>query len=383
MPTAPWGRIGSGRFINEIGDHLRVLVLWADPQSANLGVRVLASGVASLAKLAWGDETHVDFQDFGPGDSDIGFGGRTIVKDLGRGSAGPIRAKLAEYDIILDSGAGDSFTDIYGVKRLGIIHYAHRSARRVGTPVVLAPQTIGPFSTRAGRTMARSSLRLAAQSFARDRASADCAAGLGVLPELTTDVVFALGTPQESRPRDVVFNVSGLLWNSDSHGESRVYRRNVLDTVRALRRQGRNVSLLAHVLHNESKDNDVPAVREVPQLLGEDLEVIIPTGLEHARSVLSCANIVIGARMHACLNAISTGTPAIPWAYSRKFAPLMGEIGWPHTIETSDEAIVDKTLRLVDRGEDLTRIVQSVAANARERLSTAVDLLRNAPRVRP
>ena len=51
--------------------------------------------------------------------------------------------------------AGDSFADIYGRSRLlnqSVLAYLARSA---GTPVVMGPQTIGPFSSRRGRALAR------------------------------------------------------------------------------------------------------------------------------------------------------------------------------------------------------------------------------------
>jgi len=37
--------------------------------------------------------------------------------------------------------------------------------------------------------------------------------------------------------------------------------------------------------------------------------------------------------MHACLNALSVGTPAVPLAYSRKFEPLLAGLGWNHTVD--------------------------------------------------
>ena len=48
--------------------------------------------------------------------------------------------------------------------------------------------------------------------------------------------------------------------------------------------------------------------------------------------------------MHACLNAVSTGTPAIAIAYSRKFKPLFDEIGWPHVLQLGDP---EQTARVV------------------------------------
>ena len=47
---------------------------------------------------------------------------------------------------------------------------------------------------------------------------------------------------------------------------------------------------------------------------------------------------MIGSRMHACLNALSVGTPAIPLAYSRKFAPLLGDLGWAHVVDLRTQA---------------------------------------------
>ena len=74
---------------------VRVLVLWADGQSANFGVRVLADGMKTLARMAWGVAVEVDLQDFGAGDSDVSFGTRSISHDIGR-SHGPIKNKLKQ-----------------------------------------------------------------------------------------------------------------------------------------------------------------------------------------------------------------------------------------------------------------------------------------------
>lgn len=358
----------------------QVLVLWADNHSANLGVRALAAGVAELARLAWGESTVVDFQDFGPGDSSIGFGGRSIVRDLFRGKNGPIVSKLRRYDYVLDSGAGDSFADIYGLKRLLTMHYTHRAAARVESQLVLAPQTIGPFNTAAGRVIGKKSLSLASTVFARDPRSGAFAEKLGCTPIASTDVVFALPQPAVATPRDIVFNVSGLLWNSDKHGPASAYRQNVLEAIRRLQQKRRTVSLLAHVVDNATPDNDVPALNDVAAAIGGELELIIPASLDEVRRVVSSANLVIGARMHACLNAISTGTPAIPWAYSRKFEPLMNDLGWTYTIDLkASEDVVGETLHLVDSGMDHTAL-HDVRAAARHRIDRTVTTLRGLPR---
>jgi len=318
---------------------MKVLVLWAGDTSANLGVRVLAEGMAALARQAWGEATEVDFQDYGPGNSLIGFGGRTILRDLARGQ-GPIKNKLRHYDVILDSGAGDSFADIYGLKRLASMNYAHRISSKLGIPVVLGPQTVGPFNTALGRFLGKDSISRMASVFPRDTASAEYATVLGRRADArSTDVVFALPQPSATVRRDVLVNVSGLLWRGDSHIRSEKYREQVHSLVEGLLSTGRQVSLLAHVLDNPTQDNDVPPVLEVAGKYGRDVTVLIPKDLSEARSMISSSEIVIGSRMHACLNALSTGVPAIPWAYSRKFAPLMKDLGWTAGFDLRSEEL--------------------------------------------
>jgi colanic acid/amylovoran biosynthesis protein len=353
---------------------MRVLVLWAGNTSANLGVRVLAEGMAALARAAWGQDTQVDFQDYGPGDSTVGFGGRSIIRDIGRRS-GPIKQKLRGYDVILDSGAGDSLADIYGIKRLVIMNYAHRTASQLSLPLVLGPQTVGPFTTRLGRALGRDSLRRTELALLRDSQSRAFALILGSRREaLATDVVFALPHSAAPTSRDVIVNVSGLLWGNNCHVDSVRYREEVFSLVSGLLATGREVALLAHVLENPTADNDVPAVQEVAAQFGDRLEVLVPTDLNAARSSIASARLVIGSRMHACLNALSLGVPAVPWAYSRKFAPLMNDLGWPYGYDLRDaESPSAQTLALIQTTPEETfrAELDAVRQTAGERLTAA------------
>ena len=47
----------------------------------------------------------------------------------------------------------------------------------------------------------------------------------------------------------------------------------------------------------------------------------------------------MGARMHACIAAFSSGVPVVPMAYSRKFEGLFGSLGYDRTVDcTADSA---------------------------------------------
>jgi polysaccharide pyruvyl transferase WcaK-like protein len=356
---------------------VKVLVLWADTGSANLGVRVLAEGTADLVRSVWpdADVTHQDFGSRLPALPIGSLGSLARERVLGtRGAA----EWLAGFDLVVDTRSGDSFTDIYGLRRLAVMTGVAELVRQSRTPLVLGPQTIGPFRSRAGRRMGTRALHGAAAVLARDSVSAEYAASLGRPADLlTTDVVFAIRPPRSRPERDVVLNVSGLLWQENPHVDHRRYRAVVSSVFEELSRRGRTVTLLAHVLASGSRDDDVPAIREFAELHPDVAGVVVPESLQEVREVVAGASLVIGSRMHACLNALSCGTPAVALAYSRKFAPLLGDLGWSAVVELSDDDPAAAVLSLSDDA-GLAQGVDGVLERAHGSLERAKVVLRSA-----
>ena len=93
-----------------------------------------------------------------------------------------------------------------------------------------------------------------------------------------TDLVFALPVPHANGERDVLLNVSGLLWNENPHHSYEDYRRTVRTLLRSLVDSGRDVTLLAHVLASPSPDSDVAVVQQLHQEFGGSVQVAIPGG---------------------------------------------------------------------------------------------------------
>jgi len=307
----------------------RVLILWADDRSPNLGVRVLAEGASALARAVW-PQCQITMQDFAPNAEGFALGRRSIGRELTQRF---ITRWVSGFDYVLDTGAGDSFTDIYGLKRMVMMAATQRAIREAGVPLILLPQTIGPFRTAVGRMLGVRTLRKAAAVYARDALSAEYGERLaGVKPGAGSDLVFALPPQAVEQRSGVLVNVSGLLWRPNPHVSHAEYAGEVRDLIRLLRQSGERVALLAHVLDNPSSDNDVVAARELATEF-PDVEVHEPTSLSDARRIIAASRAVVGARMHACLNALSQGVPALPWAYSRKFEPLFSDIGWSHTVD--------------------------------------------------
>ncbi len=355
---------------------MRALILWAEPASTNLGVQALARGCESLLGQAFAGATTAN-QGFGKGDAPVRVGDwrRQAWRVASRNDE--LVSWVRGFDLVVDTRGGDSFSDIYGLRRLATMGLMIEIAKRAKVPVVLSPQTIGPFDTRAGRVLARRTLRQAKLVFTRDSVSTSVARQLsGREPAQATDVVFALPpvVPDETT-RDVVINPSGLLWSPSPHVDYLHYRRTVTELCSQLMAAGRRVSLLAHVLDSVLVDNDVTAVRELAADLGPACEVVIPSGLDDVRSILASARLVVGSRMHACLNALSVGRPAIALAYSRKFAPLLSDLGWNRTVDLRDPIDHVAAVRAAADDATLDHDVSLLRERADERIEFARQVL--------
>lgn len=365
----------------------RVLVLWAEETSPNLGVAALARGSHDLLLRAFPGAT-ITFANYGARPPEIPWGRpRSLLRERVQGRFG-MQEYLRGFDLVWDTRSGDSFADIYGVDRHLTMSLVHEFAVQAGARIVMAPQTVGPFDTRRGRVLGRRTLHRSTHVFVRDPRSARAAAELGrPADHITTDLVFAIDPPTPGPARDVLLNVSGLLWHANPHVDHLAYQQVVRETIKRLRADGREIALLAHVLDSPNPDNDVPVVRELAAENGNALEVVVPTGLDDVRSTISGARVLIGSRMHACLNALSVGVPAVPLAYSRKFAPLLQSVGWevgfdlrttdpqhlPHDIATAvDSADPTAARAAAARGRaSLESIVRVLGENSRYARSTA------------
>ncbi|MGB7980653.1 MAG: polysaccharide pyruvyl transferase family protein [Candidatus Nanopelagicales bacterium] len=356
---------------------MRILVLWADGVSSNLGLRALGAGTEALLRRIW-PESDIQFHNYGARVTPVRVGSvKSAVKERITGR-GRLVTWLAGFDLVVDTRSGDSFSDIYGVSRLTTMSLMADAVNRAGVPLVIAPQTVGPFGTPTGRLLGWRALRRADVVMVRDSLSARVAADMGRSPDVVaTDVVFALPEPKVTEARDLLLNVSGLLWADNPHVPSAQYRENVRRMIRELTTEGRQVTLLAHVLDSPSPDNDVPALRTLAEEFRGLVDVVVPKDLDQVRAVVASANLTLGSRMHACLNSLSVGTPAIPLAYSRKFVPLLQDIGWDRSVDLreSSDPVAD-AIGLMSDVEGLARDVRTSVTRARRLLVPVEDALR-------
>lgn len=305
---------------------------------------------------------------------------------------GAIWRAMGEVDCVLDIGAGDSFTDIYGPRRFAFLTLTKLLAIARDRPLVLSPQTIGPFTGSGYKAVAAYIMRRSRAVFARDEASR--AAALTLAPDsdvkLAVDVAFELPFVDRSSLRGssrlrVGVNVSGLLFADAERGSNHfglsydyaVFTRRLLT---ALSEQPAiDVHLISHATSAHIKTDDDGAVadrlaREFPT------SVRVPdfTGPSEAKSYISGLDLLVAGRMHACIAAFSSGVPVIPVAYSRKFTGLFGLLGYdamvPVTGVDEDDAVslvmraMAERSRLASAEEAGTARVESLLADYRATL---------------
>lgn len=361
---------------NPILPRVHIGLLWHAANSGNLGVGALTFGnLALLRGAAKQAGVHPTFTIIGfadPGRAAYVDEPDVDVCEINRKAmmpGGAYAAAIARCDLICDIGGGDSFTDIYGPKRFAFLWLTKIIAYARGVPLIFSPQTIGPFTGRLYRQLAQLVLNRAAIVFARDPASATAALELAPSAEVrqVVDVAFAMPYTRLALPQDKVhvgINVSGLLFNGGYDGTNSfglsidypAYIRELLGRLSA--EDGIQIHLIAHVNSDNLPTDDDGRVAD--SLACEfPMATRVPDFADPiaAKSYISALDVVVAARMHACIAAYSSGVATIPVAYSRKFAGLFsGTLGYQHMVPVtgmSTSNAVDYTMDRIARHEEL------------------------------
>ncbi|CUH94472.1 hypothetical protein P22_0538 [Propionispora sp. 2/2-37] len=256
---------------------------------------------------------------------------------------------MKQADYVLDLSEGDSFSDIYGIKRF-LIHSVNKYlVLLLKKPLVILPQTIGPFKRGYIKRIAAYLLSRSKHAYVRDevsfRVSCDV---LGIdhnqvtlvpdmaffmKPHLTTDFNKQLNKIKASKELLVGFNVSGLLWNggytkNNMFGLNLDYKTLVRNAVAMILNENRNAAVLfiPHVITSgkEWVEDDLTVCRQLQKELKKKYPGKVYC-LEKAykeneiKAIIGQCDFFIGSRMHSCIGAIAMRIPTVPIAYSRKF----------------------------------------------------------------
>ena len=361
---------------------LKLLLIMHSTRSDNLGVGALTvSEVAILRDLGRRlgravEITVLDWKDArdsyvtGPDIRVLDIDGR-FMKDP-RGYFALARAS----DLVVDIGAGDSFADIYGSGRLTRMFVLKFLTHLARTPLVVAPQTIGPFNKRWSRLLARVTLGLSALVATRDAKSTTALRDLGYrgkaveASDVALRLPFTPPPPRGDGPPRVGINVSGLLMAGGYTGRNELgvsvdYPQLIRDLIRHFQSVGAEVHLVPHVIVRTGpmagEDDARPSAALAAEFPGTVLAPSFASPSE-AKSYIATLDFFMGARMHACIAAFSSGVPVVPMAYSRKFAGLFGTIGYDRTVDCTQETGAAIHAKIVAAYEDRAVLASEAAA---------------------
>lgn len=275
----------------------------------------------------------------------------------------PIRNPISFFrvmranDLVVDIGGGDSFADIYGGSRFAKMMLMKYLVHLAGRPLVLAPQTLGPFKSRIRQFIAAQTIKLSAIVATRDAMSTKAARDMGIKRPIIEASDVALRLPftapetRKSGPVRVGINISGLLMSggytrNNMFGLQMDYRQLVRDIITRFQAHpdGCEIHLVPHVI-TFARGSEMGAVEDDYQAsldIAKDFPgvVVAPAFATppEAKTYIAGLDFFMGARMHACIGAFSSGVPVVPMAYSRKFAGLFGTIGYDHTVDCTSQS---------------------------------------------
>jgi polysaccharide pyruvyl transferase WcaK-like protein len=380
------------------GGPLKIGLLWHSAASDNLGVGALTVANIAIAEaaaaragvpvafviLGWRERRAAYVT--GPNVSRLEMSMRDLVD--------PRRflATVRGCDLVLDIGAGDSFADIYGAKRIRNMLLAKSLVHAAGRPLVLSPQTMGPFSRPWARRAALASIRRCEAVFTRDALStaflreAGYTGPVGEATDVALRLPYAAPVPRPpGGPVRVGINVSGLLMNGGYTGRNMFgLKADYPALMHALVRRfaalpGCEVHLVPHVISDGQPVEDDH--RASVALAAEIPGVVVAPRFGHpseAKSYIAGLDFFLGARMHACIAAFSSGVPVVPIAYSRKFAGLFGSLGYGETLDCQTlpaEEIEARALAAFERRDALRSSAAAALARGLEKLGPYEDCL--------
>ncbi|MCE6950234.1 polysaccharide pyruvyl transferase family protein [Cereibacter sphaeroides] len=348
-----------------------IALLWHSMNSDNLGVGALTLSNAEILRAAAakaGVTPHflaMSWQDPRPD-----YGTWADIENLHfrtrhiPGPSGPLAEGLKRADIVIDIGGGDSFADIYGLKRFLTVWATKLHTIRMGKPLILSPQTIGPFDTAYAPPLARWAMNRSRLVVSRDAPTTAFLEAIGVRSDRVleaTDVAMRL--PHDApapRPEGglvrVGLNVSGLLMNG---GYTKANQFGLKGDYPALIRRiigrfhGRDDVELHLVGHVQSRGIAVEDDHRANEALAKEFPGVkvspFFTSPIEAKSYIAGMDFFMGARMHATIAAFSSRVPVVPMAYSRKFAGVFGTLGYNRVVDCKSDSD-DEILARIEEG---------------------------------
>lgn len=236
---------------------------------------------------------------------------------------------ILDSDIAYDVNEGDSFSDIYGSKRI-IRHFLDSFlVILAGKPLIFLPQTIGPFKTFSGKVLGSFILKNLKKLYIRDSKSVAFLKSLGVSYQQSIDMATFMEPKAidiSVKPTTIGLNINGLMYLQNYkalNNQFSEYKYFIETLIQRLLELNHSILLIPHTynIDNPNPEDDFIAIKEISKNINNaNLNILSGTyDAQELKYIISKTDFFIGSRMHSCIAALSTSVPCIGLAYSYKF----------------------------------------------------------------
>lgn len=238
---------------------------------------------------------------------------------------------LKEVNFVAAINGGDGFSDIYGTSAFEGRLFATNLAMKEHIPLILLPQTIGPFKDEKNLNNAIEILKYAKKIYIRDSKFESELMRMRIPCELTNDLSYYMNPEKfniDIQPNAVGLNVSGLCYSNKFRDLTDCfdnYSQLIIGIIKYFQNEKVPLYLISHSYNYknpEKANDDMQASRDVYDKLSDQTNVyLIDRNLTSPQTkyLISKFNYFIGTRMHANFAAIFTQTPVFGLGYSYKY----------------------------------------------------------------
>ena len=313
----------------------------------------------------------------------------------------PYLKEIIETDIVMDISAGDSFSDIYGMRTLVFGFLSKWLMLLFDKPLILLPQTYGPFKKPLAKVMARFIFKRASMIYTRDKEGVNYIRDLMKSHNVDDkvrfcpDVAFVLdarrpekmdiGTLEDVRTKDTIvvgLNISGLLFNCDytqnnMFGLKSDYRELITAVIESLMKDIRvKILLIPHVCSpaDYEGESDSIACLAIYELMIQKYpgRLFLTRGIynqNNIKYIIGMCDFFIGSRMHSCIAALSQCIPAVGIAYSKKFQGVFESVKQGHGVvdarSCDEKQVIEKIELALERKDEIHEHLRDIMPKVR------------------
>lgn len=305
---------------------------------------------------------------------------RKIIMPLLPGMIKDELTALEESDLVVSLGGGylngaDNLSGNLNVKYILLpIKFAHILSK----PVILAPQSFGPFGNSYQKGIVRKTLNNCALIFVREDKSVRILRDIGINKKLivrSVDAGFAFDstithTAHKKNKNQLSIGITARAWLKNS--DQQVYEKALASYITLMQQKHEAlVSLIPQVTSDLYEDddriverricNEVKKVSRPPNLIDKKLN-------HHDLKLLySDLDYTVGTRFHSVIFSLSSYVPAIAIEYEHKTGGIMHDLGldkWVIKIEkVTAEKLIQLSEELMNEREAYVSHLQAVIPN--------------------